>query len=68
MVVYGGACGGGSLVNDDLYLLDVRNGEEMPHWLVVPVVGETPGRRYGHTMVFIKPYIIIFGGNGGSGP
>jgi protein phosphatase len=29
MVVYGGATGGGSLASDDLYLLDMRNGEEM---------------------------------------
>lgn len=27
MVVYGGATGGGSLASDDLYLLDLRNGE-----------------------------------------
>ena len=29
MVVYGGATGGGSLASDDLYLLDMRNGEAM---------------------------------------
>jgi len=29
MVIYGGATGGGSLASDDLYLLDLRNGEEM---------------------------------------
>lgn len=28
MVVYGGATGGGSLASDDLYLLDLRNGEK----------------------------------------
>lgn len=28
MVVYGGATGGGSLASDDLFLLDMRNGEE----------------------------------------
>lgn len=27
MVVYGGATGGGSLASDDLYLLDLRNGD-----------------------------------------
>ena len=27
MVVYGGATGGGSLASDDLYLLDMRNGD-----------------------------------------
>ena len=29
MVVYAGATGGGSLASDDLYLLDMRNGEAM---------------------------------------
>jgi len=28
MVIYGGATGGGGLVPDDLYLLDIRAGED----------------------------------------
>jgi protein phosphatase len=55
MVVYGGASGGGSLASDDLYLLDMRNGEEVAQWMIVPVVGATPGRRYGHSIIFLKP-------------
>jgi len=39
MVVYGGATGGGSLASDDLYLLDLRNGEPMAQWMIVPVIG-----------------------------
>jgi len=34
----------------------------------IPVVGNTPGRRYGHTMVYIKPYILVHGGNTGAEP
>jgi len=45
MVVYGGATGGGSLASDDLYLLDVRNGDDKASWMIVHVVGSTPGRR-----------------------
>jgi hypothetical protein len=26
----------------------------------------TPGQRYGHTMVYSKPYLIVFGGNTGN--
>ncbi len=26
----------------------------------------TPGQRYGHTMVFNKPYLVVFGGNSGN--
>jgi len=68
MVVYGGATGGGSLASDDLYLLDLRNGEQMAQWMIVPVIGQTPGRRYGHTIVFSKPYLLVFGGNTGTEP
>lgn len=31
-------------------------------------MGTTPGRRYGHTMVFNKPHLVVFGGNTGSEP
>lgn len=65
MVVYGGATGGGSLASDDLYLLDMRNGEDQAQWMIVPVVGSTPGRRYGHTIIFSKPHLMVFGGNTG---
>jgi len=68
MVVYGGATGGGSLASDDLYLLDMRNGEDQAQWMIVPVVGSTPGRRYGHTIIFSKPHLLVFGGNTGQEP
>jgi len=29
-------------------------------------MGKTPGRRYGHSVVFCKPNIIVFGGNTGT--
>jgi hypothetical protein len=66
MIVYGGATGGGSLASDELYLLDLRSGEDEANWMIVPVVGVTPGRRYGHTAVFQKPFLLIFGGNIGA--
>lgn len=46
----------------------MRNGEESANWILVPVIGTTPGRRYGHSMVLIKPYLIVFGGNTGTEP
>ena len=30
---------GGSLASDDLFLLDLRNGEHAAQWMIVPVVG-----------------------------
>lgn len=68
MIIFGGAVGGGGLADDSLYVFDIRTGEEHANWILVPVIGTTPGRRYGHTMVLIKPYLIIHGGNTGTEP
>lgn len=43
----------------------MRNGEDYAHWMIVPTTGVTPGCRYGHSLVYFKPYIILFGGNNG---
>lgn len=62
LVIYGGAMGGGSLSMDELYLLDFTT----KTWMCVPVTaGASPGRRYGHTMIFHKPLLMVFGGNNG---
>lgn len=68
IVIYGGATGGGSLASDDLVLLDLRGPENTGVWTVVPVIGPTPGRRYGHTLTYTKPYLVVFGGNTGQEP
>eukprot|EP00357_Protocruzia_adherens_P016602 CAMPEP_0114986488 /NCGR_PEP_ID=MMETSP0216-20121206/8454_1 /TAXON_ID=223996 /ORGANISM="Protocruzia adherens, Strain Boccale" /LENGTH=703 /DNA_ID=CAMNT_0002348929 /DNA_START=121 /DNA_END=2232 /DNA_ORIENTATION=- len=65
MVIYGGAVGGGSLAPEDLYLLDLDN-QTRCTWERVIVSGKTPGKRYGHTMTFSKPYLIVHGGNSGN--
>jgi hypothetical protein len=57
---------GGSLASDDLYLLDLRGTEDTGIWSVVPVVGTTPGRRYGHSLTYAKPFLVVFGGNTGN--
>ncbi|EGR31094.1 ser thr protein phosphatase family protein, putative [Ichthyophthirius multifiliis] len=64
MVIYGGATGGGGMADDNLYLLDFS--QEKETWVIIPVYGTTPGRRYGHTISFVKPYLVVFGGNTGS--
>lgn len=32
----------------------------------MPTVGATPGKRYGHTMVYSRPFLLVFGGNTGT--
>jgi hypothetical protein len=31
-------------------------------WIKVPIKGQKPKSWYGHSMSFIKPYIILIGG------
>jgi hypothetical protein len=56
MVVYGGATGGGSLASDDLYLLDMRNGEVMAQWMAALQVGDmvTPSFLASLTCLFLE--------------
>lgn len=67
MVIYGGATGGGALSSDELHLLDVRtiDKDNKFSWMTIPVQGPTPGKRYGHSMVYSRPLLILFGGNNG---
>ncbi len=41
----------------------MRKGEFNSVWITVKVHGPTPGKRYGHTMVFVKPHLVVFGGH-----
>ena len=54
----------GGLASDELFLLDLKNGENDAEWLMVQIEkGPTPGKRYGHSLVYYKPFFILFGGN-----
>jgi len=47
-------------------MLDLTNGENSCKWITLPTSGPSPGKRYGHTMCYMKPYLIVFGGNVGN--
>jgi protein phosphatase len=34
-------------------------------WNPINITGKTPGKRYGHSLSYAKPYLIVFGGNTG---
>jgi len=59
MLLFGGATKGG-LASDDLYFLEMFGNEGK--WNIVNVGRKTPGKRYGHTFCYLKPYVIVFGG------
>jgi protein phosphatase len=47
-------------------MLDLSNGEDNCKWISLPTSGPSPGKRYGHTMSYLKPYLIVLGGNLGN--
>jgi len=61
--------------NDDLWLFDyniylktlknnfIYNNNFGKLWQKIPILGITPGKRYGHSLIFISPSIFLFGGN-----
>ena len=67
VLYYGGSIGNGQYAKDDLWFLDIKNQEEVS-WMQVPIEGATPGPRYGHSMIYIFPNLILFGGSSNSGP
>ena len=68
MVIFGGAHSHGNMVDNELYLLKIGNTESLAKWVKVPVENAKPASRYGHAMVFFKPYILVIGGNIGNEP
>ena len=66
--VYGGALGGGELADDQLYELDLQNLSDKAFWSVKMCKGQSPRARYGHVMGYLKPFLIIHGGNTGNEP
>lgn len=68
MVIFGGAHSNGNLVDNELYLLKLGNNESNAKWVKVPIEGPKPVSRYGHSLVFFKPYILVIKGNIGNEP
>ena len=63
LAIFGGAALNGMLAPEDLYILDLSNGENNSRWIKMKNSGNLPEKRYGHTMIYYRPFIIIFGGN-----
>lgn len=64
IVIFSGATGGGQLATDELFLLDIKT--EPGVWTLIQTIGRTPGKRYGHSITYSRPYLVIFGGNTGT--
>jgi protein phosphatase len=62
LLVLGGANKNGGYASNELYILDLSQGATKANWSIIPVGGIKPGRRYGHSMIYCKPNLIVFGG------
>lgn len=62
--MFGGALVGGTIAKEHLYHLKVKESKAL--WSEVTVKGEKPLPRYGHTLSYCKPHVILFGGSTGS--
>jgi protein phosphatase len=65
LYIYGGAIPTGALAPDILYCLNLVNENNDCFWEEINVTGSTPGKRYGHSMAYLSPFIILFGGSSG---
>ena len=64
MAIYGGSIANGGLANDVLNIFELNfENETEGEWGQIQTEGETPGQRYGHSLNYLKPYVILFGGN-----
>lgn len=53
----------GNLANDEIHLLILDTDGSKGTWTTVVIEGPAPGKRYGHTMSYKQPLIILFGGH-----
>ena len=65
MMIYGGSTKNGGLAEDEIWLLYLNEGKEGEgEWKKHPMNNSlSPGPRYGHSLNYIKPYFVLFGGN-----
>ena len=64
MAIYGGSTTSGGLAEDCLYIFSLNPKDEKEGiWAKIKTEGPTPGGRYGHSLTFLNPYFVLFGGN-----
>lgn len=62
MIIYGGSNKSGP-IDDKLWILNLGN-KNGGIWSEIKTIWPTPGPRYGHSLIFMKPFFILFGGAG----
>ena len=64
MAIYGGSIANGGLAEDilNIFKLNLEN-ENEGEWSQINSEGARPGQRYGHSLNYLEPFIVLFGGN-----
>ena len=64
MAIYGGSITNGGLAEDILNIFKLNLERETEgEWFQINSEGVRPGQRYGHSLSYLEPYVILFGGN-----
>ena len=64
MIIHGGSVGGQGLAEDELWVFQLRkDNEDFGFWKKILTYGKSPGKRYGHTLSYLNPIFILFGGS-----
>ena len=64
MAIYGGSITNGGLAEDILNIFKLNLERETEgEWFQINSEGIRPGQRYGHSLNYLEPYVILFGGN-----
>ena len=64
MIIHGGSIGGHLLAEDEIWLFTLRNdNDQYGNWKKIITQNKGPGKRYGHTLNYLKPFFILFGGS-----
>ena len=63
LAIFGGTDENNEFLPDNLYILKISQNYENCIWNKIINYGKGPGSRYGHKIIYKKPYLLIIGGN-----
>jgi len=53
---------GGGVSSNELFLFNIPREEKSASWIKIDTEGPGPEGRYGHSLSYTSPYIVLFGG------
>jgi len=62
LYTFGGALKNGYLADNDIHFLEFSKSLMKPEWGIIKLQDNKPDKRYGHFLLYIKPFLAVFGG------